>query len=232
VCFVEYGICPVVRGGCVPRAFVILFTVVSLVEIDMSSWCFRNMAHPKRLPLHSTNRIGARDSKLFRRMCEHIAANGLRRCLCPCRICNKGLQSNLLVSTIFIYLHKYGRHPRQRGHNKGFLLDESDDKWEDHIVREYGAADPRIPTAHHVVEEGCLEFRAYLLETFGIAAIENLLDMHVNDASKLEDLSDSEDEVFQAVADADIPSQAGKLKNLATMRNHFFPPMMTRILVI
>jgi hypothetical protein len=56
--------------------------------------------------------------------------------------------------------------------------------------------------------------------------------MHVNDASKLEDLSDSEDEVFQAVADADIPSQAGKLKNLATMRNHFFPPMMTRILVI
>jgi hypothetical protein len=56
--------------------------------------------------------------------------------------------------------------------------------------------------------------------------------MHVNPPRKLHHFSDSEDEVFQAVADADIPSQAGKLKNLATMRNHFFPPMMTRILVI
>ena len=65
MCFVEYGICPVVRGGCVPRAFVILFTVLSLVEIDMSSRCFRNMAHPKKPPLYSTDCIGARDSKLF-----------------------------------------------------------------------------------------------------------------------------------------------------------------------
>ena len=56
--------------------------------------------------------------------------------------------------------------------------------------------------------------------------------MHVNDASKLEDLNDSKDEVFQAVADADIPSQARKLRNLATMRNHCFPPMTIRIFVI
>jgi hypothetical protein len=72
------------------------------------------------LPINSLERIEERDARLFRHLRVQNLSTGARRCLCPCKICNRGLRSNLLVNIVYKHLHLYGRHPQQRGPSEVF----------------------------------------------------------------------------------------------------------------
>jgi hypothetical protein len=100
--------------------------------------------------------------------------------------------------------------------HQGFPRDNSDDEWDDHIQHQYGAAEPRIPRASYMNEDGALDLQAYLQETFDIgngnhnAAMQDLPDAHFADGGGLEDFTDSEEKDFGGGPHPNVTPQRGK----------------------
>ena len=68
-----------------------------------------------RLSVDNESRQKARDLKLLRREISIAEERGLRRILCPCRVCNRGIRTLISHATVTKHIRWYGYHPYQRG---------------------------------------------------------------------------------------------------------------------
>ncbi|KAG0574554.1 hypothetical protein KC19_VG271000 [Ceratodon purpureus] len=99
---------------------------------------------PPRVPLTDPRRIAAREQKLWSRESSYAIQEQQRqsephlKISCPSRLCNCGWRQEKFVDTVLHHLgaeKMYGRNPTRYGSSKGYIPDDSDVKWDDHITR-------------------------------------------------------------------------------------------------
>ncbi|KAG0593612.1 hypothetical protein M758_UG003500, partial [Ceratodon purpureus] len=102
------------------------------------------MENPLRLPLTDPTLFAARERKLWFREVSYAIQEQQRRSQphlkisCPCRLCNCGWRQEKFVDNVLHHLDSgkmYGRHPTRYASSKGYIRDDSDVEWDDHITR-------------------------------------------------------------------------------------------------